>query len=255
VKISINVPTYLRAGMVDTFKILPSVSYWVHEFEVDTYKKTYPKMKIRILPDEIRGNVARVRNFILEKTKADDVSVQIDDDVHYLFYFEQCERYHVKKQAEIVKFIENMSIIADGFGAKLWGINVAPDKQCYREYTPFSTLSYVSASFSCFLKGNELRYDERFSLKEDYDMLIQQVNRYRRVFRVNKWFYHKKGAQQTGGCAAYRNVEREIGQIEALQRKWGKRIVQFDNVPRNHLSKKQRNFDINPVIRIPIGGV
>jgi hypothetical protein len=105
------------------------------------------------------------------------------------------------------------------------------------------------------LKGNELRYDERFSLKEYYDMLIQQINRYRRVFRVNKWFYVKKGAQQKGGCAAYRNIEKEIGQIEALQRKWGYDIVKFDKGSQNHKTTKKKNFDINPVIRIPIGGV
>jgi hypothetical protein len=120
-KISINVPTYLRAGMVDTFKILPDASYWVHEFEVEAYKKAHPKMKIRTLTDKIRGNVARVRNHILDETETDDVSVQIDDDVHYLFYFDQCERVHVKKQAEIVKFIERMTTIAGRVRREIMG--------------------------------------------------------------------------------------------------------------------------------------
>lgn len=254
-EISINVPTYRRAGMCDTFRLLPSADFWIHKFEVEEYRKAYPKMRTMVLPDRIKGNVARVRNYILDKTVGDDVSVQIDDDTSHLLYFEGKKKINVKKEAEIVKFIEKMSIVARDFGAKLWGVNVNPDKQNYREYTPFSTLSYISASFSCFLKGNELRYDERFSLKEDYDMTIQQINRYRRVFRVNKWAYQKKGAEQKGGCATYRNVRKEIGQIEALQRKWGGEIVKFDRNNRSHSTTKRQTFDINPVIRVPISGV
>jgi len=137
----------------------------------------------------------------------------------------------------------------------LWGINVNPDPQCYREYTPFSTLSYVSASFSCFLKGNELIYDERFSLKEDYDMTLQQLNVHRHILRFNKFFYEKKGAEQQGGCATYRNVEKELGQIKMLQKKWGDKFVKIDRNERSHSSTQEKTFDINPVITVPIAGV
>jgi len=116
-------------------------------------------------------------------------------------------------------------------------------------------LSFISAAFSCFLAGNDVYYDERFDLKEDYDMLIQQVNRYRKVLRVNRWYYIKKGAEQAGGCAAYRNVDREIEQIEALQKKWGKRIVKVDNHIRTYQTDKARPFDINPKVILPVSGI
>jgi hypothetical protein len=87
-------------------------------------------------------------------------------------------------------------------------------------------------------------------------MTIQQVNKYRRVLRVNKFYYQKKSAQQTGGCSVYRNIEKEILQIKNLQKKWGNRIVKFDNnSTQSHGSIKKKNFDINPIIKIPIRGI
>ena len=45
-------------------------------------------------------------------------------------------------------------------------------------------------------------------------------------------------------------VERE--QFELLQRKWGPDIVRYDNQTR---SKKERGFDFNPILKVPIRGV
>lgn len=256
-KISVNVPSYKRASMVDTYHLLPSAKYWVHAFEAEEYKTANFGMNVAVLPDEIKGNIARVRNFILrsELEAGADVVVMIDDDVDHFAYWEENKRVKIFEEAEILNFIERYSVLAAEWGVKLWGINVNNDKQVYREYTPFSTLCYISGSFSCFLKGNDLFYDERFSLKEDYDMTIQQLNKYRQVLRVNKFYYLKKGAQQVGGCAVYRNVEKELLQIEALKKKWGARIVSNDNGQRNHKTEKNRAFDINPVVRVPIKGV
>lgn len=255
-KISINSPSYKRALNCDTFKILPGAFYWVHEFEIGKYRKNNKEMKIKKLPDDLKGNIARVRNHILKSqlSKA-DVIVLIDDDTKAIGYFENKKKVILPDEDSIRRMIEKYTYLAKQFGVRLWGINVSPDKQNYREYTPFSLTSYISASFSCFLKRNDLFYDERFPLKEDYDMTIQQCNKFRKVLRLNKYFYDKKGAEQAGGCAVYRNVYRELEQIKALQRKWGCHIVKYDNNRRSHSSVKKRNFDINPVINIPIRGV
>ena len=241
---------------METWRILPSAFYWVHECEIKEYEKKHRGIKIKSIPDNLRGNVARVRNYILRNQEANsDGVLQIDDDVSHFAYWENNKRIKVKAENKINEFIVKYSKVARELGVKLWGINVNNDKQVYREYSPFSFLSYISASFSCFLSGNALYYDTRFSLKEDYDMTLQQLNKYRRVLRVNKYYYMKKGAEQTGGCAIYRNVEKEIKQIELLQKKWGENIVKFDSNYRNHLTKKKKIFDINPVIRVPIAGV
>jgi hypothetical protein len=242
--------------MIETWDLLPKAFYWVHEFEAGKYKKAHPGIKIKPLPDDIKGNVARVRNYILNnQPQGIDVTVQIDDDFIKIGYWDQKEQTILNSEKEIREMIIRYSYLARDLGVMLWGMNVNCDKQVYREYTPFSMLSYISASFSCFMRGNDLFYDEKFSLKEDYDMTIQQILKYRKVLRLNKYFYLKKGAEQTGGCATYRNVKKEISQIKQLQKKWGSHIVKYDFNTRSHSSNKIRKFDINPVVTVPIRGV
>ncbi len=254
--ITINVPTHNRAGMIQTYGILPNAFYWVHEYEVERYREAHPGINIKTLPDSARGNVAVVRNYILKNQGNPDGILQVDDDVSSFGYYEKGKRIKIKTECEIQKFILKYSLLARDLGVKLWGVNVNDDIMAYREPTPFSFLSYISASFSCFLKGNGLYYDPRFSLKEDYDMTIQQLNKYRRVLRVNKFYYKKKSAEQMGGCAVYRNVDKEMDQIKMLQKKWGPSIVKFDkNKSRSHNSEKSKSFDINPTIKVPIRGV
>ena len=94
-------------------------------------------------------------------------------------------------------------------------------------------------------------------LKEDYDMTLQHLNRYRKVLRANKFWYDVKQVEQSGGCAVYRDVEREREQFVMLQRKWGEDIVREDslNSSRSHQTKKKRTLDINPILHEPIKGV
>ena len=255
-KITINVPSYKRAGNMETWNLLPGAKFWVHEFEAKQYRKAHKGIKIGVIPDKLKGNIARVRNFIMRsQPKNIDACLIVDDDIHYFGYWQNRDIIRLTDEAVIMDMILRYSFLARELRVKLWGINVNSDKQVYREYTPFSMLSYVSASFSCFMKGNAIFYDERFSLKEDYDMTLAQCNRYRKILRINKYFYQKKGAEQIGGCSTYRNVDKEMKQINLLQKKWGVDLVRHDENTRSHSSTKVRNFDINPVIRVPIHGI
>jgi hypothetical protein len=254
-KISINIQSYKRAGDVLTLGLDLKSNLWVHEFEADEYKKLYGDI-VKILPDSLRGNLPKVKNYILEAEKENDAILFLDDDILKVGYFEN-KIIHYIKGNQLTAFIEKYSLLCKEWGFYLWGINVNPDKQNYCEYTPFSTLSYISSSFACFLKGNKLRYDERFPLKEDYDMTIQQCNKYRGLLRVNKAFYIKKSAENIGGCATYRNLDREREQFDLLQKKWGSRIVKKERLgnSRSHSTDKVRKIDINPIIHSPIRGV
>jgi len=126
--------------------------------------------------------------------------LQIDDDVLHIARWEKGKRIKYSGEEAIRRMVIKYSILAEDLGVRLWGININIDRQVYREYTPFSMVSYVSASFSCFRKDNDLFYDERFSLKEDYDMVIQQCNRYRRLLRINGHYYMKKGRSRSEGA-------------------------------------------------------
>lgn len=257
-KISVCAPSYRRPKVL-TLAYLPFCRIYVAPEEADAYRSANPNADIVECAPGIQGNLCRVRNYILDQELSfgADVVVIIDDDMSGIFYWENNRQLHKLESSEFLWFIERYSRLAKDWGAYLWGINVNPDPQSYCENRPFSTVSYVGGPFQAFLSGNECRYDERLPLKEDYDMTLQQLNRYRIILRINKYFYKVKQSQQAGGCATYRNLVEERRQLELLQKKWGTKIVRLDNLDRSHKVTKKRGitFDYNPVIKAPIRGI
>jgi len=79
-KISINIQSYKRAGDVLTLGLDLKSNLWVHEFEADEYKKLYGDI-VKILPDSLRGNLPKVKNYILEAEKENDAILFLDDDI------------------------------------------------------------------------------------------------------------------------------------------------------------------------------
>jgi len=242
-------PSYKRSKGVKTHNIIPDIIYCVHEFEAQKYiDKGY---NVEIMPDSIRGNIARVRNYMLDNY-VKDKGIIIDDDIEYF------KRWNIKDGLpicesieDIHEFIEQGFSLCEQFGAKLWGLNILGDKGSYREYTPFSLNNTISGSFMGFL-DNHLRFDENIPLKEDYDYSIQNSNEFRKMLRINYAHMVKKDHANKGGCADYRTIDVEKEQLTLLQKKWGTKIVKNDVTQKG---KKIRTFDLNPVVKIPINGV
>lgn len=257
-KISVCCPSYKRPK-VKSFDFFGDIlKVYVCESEAEAYRKANVGFENNIVavPLGVQGNVARIRNYILNDRKDDDVCCIVDDDMSYIGYYEKLALHKLEKD-EILPFIEKYTLLCQEFGFKMWGVNLNSDPQCYREYTPFSTTSVVLGPFSCFLKGNECRYDENLPLKEDYDISLQNLNKYRGILRVNKYHYSCAQSTNAGGCATYRNIEKEKNQLKMLQKKWGGAIVKSDNADKSHSSKKVRKgtIDYNPIIKTPIKGV
>lgn len=261
-KISVNAPSYKRANKVLTLDYLPFCRIWVDCREYDEYKKNYPNSDIVSCPDGVQGNLCRVRNWILKKEfeRGMDVVLIIDDDLGAVRYFSYDEveksgyKVNVVEKEDFLTFVEKYSIIANDLGAKFWGLNCNADPMAYRHNSPFSTISYIGGPFQCFLKGNRCWYDERLPLKEDYDMTLQQLNIERVALRVNSYHYICKQSVNAGGCATYRNRDREREQFELLQKKWGSKIVKSDGSNKGR-TDKQKMFDYNPIIVAPIKGI
>lgn len=249
-------PSYKR-DEVKSFRFFGNLlKVYVCETEYDRYVEKNPDYKecfVKV-PKGVQGNVARIRNYILNDNKDKDVCCLVDDDISYIGCYEGLQLKKLEKD-EILPFIEKYTILCDDFGYKMWGVNLNSDPQCYREYTPFSTTSVVLGPFSCYLKGNECRYDEELPLKEDYDMSLQNLNKYRGILRVNKYHYSCEQSTNKGGCAAMRNIEREKEQLMMIIKKWGSKIVKNDMSDRSHSSDKKKKIDYNPVVKVPIKGV
>lgn len=260
-KISINCPSYKRPK-VETLDYLKTCKVWVAEREYDDYVEANQGFECNIIavPNEVQGNLCRIRNYILDRElEQNDVVLLIDDDMQSIGRFEPQGMYGYNEilfdEGDVYEMLERYSILCDDFGFKFWGIMCNKDALSYRQTMPFSTVSYIGGPFQCFLKGNPLRYDEMLPLKEDYDMTLQNCNKYRGCLRVNKYHYDCKQSKQKGGCATYRNYDREVQQLKALQKKWGEKIVKIDSALNHNAKKVKVNIDYNPIIHIPIKGV
>ncbi len=235
-------PSYKRAGSVEVIRWLPEVALAVHSFEAEEYRAAYPDAEILEIPDSRRGNMGKVRNWLLEKAMPEDKRlVMLDDDVEYVGFHQTGEMRQMTVE-QFRSLVEMGFTMAEDVGAYLWGVNLQVDPKFYREYGPVSFLLPILGTFSAH-RPSPLRYDERLSLNEDYDYFLQHVQRYHRTLRLNKYHYRAGHLTDDGGCAAYRTLSEEFTQAGIMQRKWGRDVVRFD------LARST-----NPRIRVPLKG-
>ena len=257
-KISICCPSYKRP-IVETLDYIPTCRVYVDHKEEPQYREANGSVAdIVSCPEGVQGNVSRIRNYIIrEELKVNDAVCIIDDDLQGLYRWEIEDGAKKRRKLvveEIEAILQRYTQMCEELGYKMWGVNCNKDPLSYRAYSPFSLSSYVASPFGVFLKGNECYYDERLSLKEDYDMTLQQCNKCRGILRVNYLCYDVKQGEQSGGCATYRNYIEERRQFDILKKKWGTDIVREDKTNKGG-SSKVKSFDYNPIIKIPIGGI
>jgi hypothetical protein len=240
----IYIPSHKRAGKVITHDYLPDSFICVNEDEVEDYAQFYDREKIIAMPMSVRGNMGKVRNWML--THCDDEHlIMLDDDVKYMGHMRADGSDRALTAEEAMELFEQGFILAEDLGVKLWGVNLQADPMFYREYTPFSTQSPVLGPFGGhILRDNPLRYDENIGLKEDYDFYLQHIQRFHKVLRMNMYHYMAGHIVGEGGCIAHRTMEKEVKQLQYLLKKWGSSVVQYD------LSRS-----LNPIVRSPYSGV
>jgi hypothetical protein len=239
-------PSYKRPQKSSTQILFPYVKIVVKESEANEY--IINGNDVIICPNSAQGNLCRVRNWILDNyLDKYDAIILLDDDYNNVI------RWVKQKQIklnflEFEELCESITILCKDYNFFYFGLNCVTDKGAYREHTPFSTNKYIGGPFQGFIKGNILRYDENLNLKEDYDMTLQNLKKYKGCLRVNFASYEVKQAEQTGGCAMQRNSKEEERQFNLLQEKWGNKIIQKDK-------QSKRSFDFNPILKSPLKGV
>ena len=160
-KISVNCPSS-RRPKVKTLDYLPYCQVWVDEGEAEEYRRENPGAKIIACPSGVQGNLCRVRNYII-KTELDggaDVVCIVDDDLSYIERFVYRDGFAFSRERlnseEFLEMVEKYSIVAEGFGAKFWGMNCNADSLCYRHYTPFSTVAYIGGAVPGVPEGEQV---------------------------------------------------------------------------------------------------
>lgn len=259
-------PSYKRARRCTTNKYLPMTRLYVDEKEAEAYRQANETGEIVACPEGVQGNLPRVRNYILDTEFGNgaDVVVMMDDDIESISVFRPKGEFGydlLKLDAEgVLELVEYGSTLCKEWGFGMWGVNLTDDKLLYKHFKPFTTNRAAVGQFMVFVE-NELRFDESLPLKEDYDMSLQQLNRYRGVLRLN--FAHVKAdmGNMAGGTSVRRNFEREHEQFVRFRRKWGSAIVTGASTTRGQGSGSMKGgylggWDFShPTINVPIKGV
>lgn len=269
VKIAYTCPSY-RRPFCRTAHVYPKSRIYVDESEADAYRQANGEFgTIVACPKGVQGNLPRVRNYILDqefRVNGADIVVMMDDDVNHVGLFkpnvETKFGYERTKltQDQLDWFVTYGSILCQDLGFGYWGVNYNQDKMNYHHYMPFRFNLPKIGQFMVFIK-DELRFDENLPLKEDYDMAIQQMNKYRGALLITFAYVDADFGELAGGTAIRRNTEREIAQYQKFKKKWGSAIVygvhKYSKANHDGQTKKFTNrYDFShPNIKIPIDGV
>lgn len=240
------IPSYKRAGLVTSDRVFKNADIVIPESQYEDYKKHhyYNGCKLRVIPDEADGNIARKRNYIMDHF-ADEYEGRIalvDDDYDHFGIFVDRKAYEMDVD-QVEDLLMNGFQMCEQLGTVMWGVNVQSDPKFYKETTPFSLLSPVLGPFLAFC-NNPLRFDERLYLKEDYDMSLQVLHKYHKLLRFNNYYYEVNHFNRAGGVVSYRTKDGEVEQLELMQKKWGKKVVRYN------LSKS-----VNPIVKVPLKGI
>lgn len=218
-------PSYKRPKKVKSHLLFPEDKFFyvIHEEEEHLYRKTWPNLQV--IPRGMTGSIARARNWILNNN-TNRWLIQVDDDLSAINWTHQRDKRKLTVEELDDVVLDHFQLCEDA-DIKMWGMNLIVDPKAYRQYNPYSFDAPVLGTFTATL-DLDLRYDEDLPLKEDYDLFLQVINKYGRALRANFLNYSCDHLDMSGGCQEYRTKEFEDSQKDALQKKWGSKLVRYN---------------------------
>ena len=255
------VPSYNRADGVTTLNYISKAKIYVSPEDYEKYCKYNKSWVDRIVkvPEGVQGKgKAHVMNWMLDNLwdENTDAILIIDDDVSTLMahnILENRKDYEIDEEL-FYELCEDFTLLAKEWGCGMWSFGLNSDRFSYITYTPFKTHSYLDGGLQAFVKKDNIRYDEKLTVKEDVDMFLQQIQKYHKALRCDKYYWKKKSFEGKGGSQAFRSEKTEKEQFRIMQKKWGSDIIR-PNRPKALKKGTIRSFGGAIKLNIPIGGV
>lgn len=251
---NVIIPSYKRSNDLKGKEYFFMAKYCVPESQKDEYIKEVGENRVITLPDNEDGDIVKKRNWILKNIPRP--LIMIDDDVSEIGYYEsrngKVDGNHSRKTLDknkLIDFFKHNFQLAEDFGCKMWGISQNQDNRIYKEFLPFNLSNIILGPFQAHLE-HELLFDNKVGTKDDYDMALQQLQKYKKVLRLNKFHYLCEHGDNKGGIVSYRSKEKEIEYCKQIMLKWGKKIIQYKIPP-----KKMTDLLNAKKVNVPIKGV
>jgi hypothetical protein len=248
--INVIIPSYKRSHDLKGKDYFFMAVYCVPESQYDDYLKVLPKERIITLPDNEDGDIVKKRNWILKNIARP--LIMIDDDVSKLVFWDNRKENYLSKEypKDLLSELFNEFVsLGMQFNVKLFGVAQNKDDRQFKEFIPFNLSNIILGPFQGHL-DHDLKFDNKVGSKDDYDMALQQLQKYKKVLRFNKFAYECEHGDNKGGIVSYRSKEKEIEYCKAIMIKWGKKIIQY-RIPPLKITDLLNAKKVN----IPIKGV
>lgn len=224
------IPSYNRADGVLTLDYLSKAKVYVSPEDYPNYIKHNQRHADRIIavPEGVQGKgKAHAMNYLLDTlwSEQTDAIVFIDDDVTTLMAHIKNGKHEERTEEEFYEIVENNCRLAKDWGCGMWSFNLNSDPMIYDEFKPFRLHAYLDGGCQGIVQNDGLRYDEELTVKEDVDMFLQQVQKYHKALRIDKYYLKKRSFEGSGGSQEFRSKEAEQEQFKMMQKKWGSSII------------------------------
>jgi hypothetical protein len=214
----IAVPSKGRPTAVKSQAVLPSARVYVPESEVEDYRRSGVK-NVEAVPESVRG-ITRTRNWILENSK-DRRVVFVDDDVKTQGWVElqKHKTVHRKlKEADWTREIVKLFELTEALRYRIWGVATQSASRSVYPWKPLLLRSYVTASFMGIVNDGRTRFDERFAVKEDYELALRCIKQDGGLVAARYLYWENSHWGDDGGCTSYRTQLVELRCIRLLMR-------------------------------------
>jgi hypothetical protein len=197
-------------------QLITSATVFVPALEAQAYRDAGATNVVEV-PDSVRG-ITATRNWILDNAN-DPWVVFLDDDVKSAGWRQmlatRAASIPITEQdflAEAVKLFE----VCEAVGYRVWGSATESSAQSVHPYRPFVWRGYVTASCMGIINRG-LRFDERFKVKEDYEICLRCLKEDGGIVGARYWFWENDHWGADGGCKDYRTQLMERQAIKLLK--------------------------------------
>jgi hypothetical protein len=147
----------------------------------------------------------------------------IDDDLLKIWSIIQDKPKQIEDPDDIMSIVENCSILADGFGAKLWGFSINRRPDSNYSYKPFCLNGRIGSFRG--ISDRSMCEDERFRRHDDVDLTLSRLRQDRVIFRDDRFNFMFAPIYKTpGGNYDIHRETTEREEMELLKQKWGNNV-------------------------------
>ena len=225
---AIIVPSFRRAKLMTTHRLLPDGEFYVSvpESDVPEYRNLFAEDRLIVHPDSVIGLPPKYNWLSAEFQNKEKVDCfYMDDDLTSVNRVWPQKSSNVKlSPRELVDAICNCCNMAEDVGAFLYGFNERASPLMFSDRDPFSFRGMVCSRSMGLRYGHGLIIDERLHVRGEYDISLLNAFRYRIVAKDMRFSFVNDQEMRTGGLAHYRNAERMRSSYELLRQKYGNAV-------------------------------